>query len=159
MSSGWLRLPDTAAPVPFGLKLCFSVSPKASCLTVSELLEALEPVELALALAGWELELEPELEHPAVPSRPAAMTVAPSQAAVRRLKMFTRRFLCDLSDIWCSGAKGTGERPMARRGPSSKDLVNADQRSAWLADGQRHCARCTTSVARCLLSSAAPCGR
>jgi hypothetical protein len=54
------------------------------------LLEALalaEP-ELELELALAELELELELEHPAVPSRPAA-TVAPSQVAVRRLKMFT----------------------------------------------------------------------
>src|SRR5262252_6574069 len=137
MSSGWTRRSVCMAPVPPGWKLCFSVSPKTICLTVNVLGEA-------LALGALELELE----HPAVPSRPAAMTVAPSQAAVRRLKMFTRRFLCDLSDIWCSGAKGTGERPMARRGPSSKDLVNADQRSAWLADGQRHCARCTTSVTR-----------
>ena len=67
------------APVPFGWKLCFSVSPKTICLTVNVLGEA---------LAWGELELE--LEHPAEPSRPAAMTVAPSQAAVRRLKMFTR---------------------------------------------------------------------
>jgi hypothetical protein len=44
---------------------------------------------LALGLAELELELEPELEHPAVPSSPAATTVAPSQAPVRRLKMFT----------------------------------------------------------------------
>jgi hypothetical protein len=43
--------------------------------------------------APLELELgEPELEHPAVPSRPAATTVAPSQVAVRRLKIFTRPF-------------------------------------------------------------------
>jgi hypothetical protein len=48
---------------------------------------------LALALAELELEPEPEPEpepeHPAVPSRPAAMTMAPSQVAVRRLKVFT----------------------------------------------------------------------
>jgi hypothetical protein len=51
----------------------------------------LEALALALALGELELELEPELEleHPAVPSTPAATTVAPSQVAVRRLKMFT----------------------------------------------------------------------
>ena len=69
------------APVPFGWKLCFIVSPKMSCLTVNVLGEA-------LVLAGLELELE--LEHPAVPRSPAATTVAPSQAAVRRLKMSIR---------------------------------------------------------------------
>jgi hypothetical protein len=71
------------APVPFGWKLCFSNVPKAICLAVSTLGAA-----LALAL-GFGL-LEVELEHPAVLSRPAATTVVPSQAAVRRLKMFTR---------------------------------------------------------------------
>jgi len=55
------------APVPFGWKLCFIVSPKMSCLMVNVLGEA-------LALG----ELELELEHPAVPSRPAATTVAPN---------------------------------------------------------------------------------
>jgi hypothetical protein len=55
---------------------------KTICLTVSVLLEA---PALELALAGLELELE----HPAVPSRPAATTVAPSKVAVRKLKMFT----------------------------------------------------------------------
>jgi hypothetical protein len=69
------------APVPFGWKLCFIVSPKMSCLTVNVLGEA-----LGLVLAG----LEVELEHPAIPSSPAATTVAPSHVAVRRLKMFIR---------------------------------------------------------------------
>jgi len=53
---------------------------------------ALEPVaELApepaeLELAGG-LELDPELEHPAIPSRPAAATAAPIDVAVRKLRM------------------------------------------------------------------------
>ena len=72
------------APVPFGLKLCFSVSPKAICLTVSVPFEA-------LAVGELEPEPEPELEHPAVPSRPTATTVAPSLVAVRKLKIFTER--------------------------------------------------------------------
>jgi hypothetical protein len=50
---------------------------------------SLEALALALAPAELGLELELELEHPAAPSRPAAMTVPPSQVAVRRLKMFT----------------------------------------------------------------------
>src|SRR6266566_9260024 len=91
------------------------------CLTVSVLLEA-------LALA--ELELELELEHPAVLSRLAAMTVAPSQVAVRRLKVFTKLFVCDPNDARRSGVERAGERPMARRGPNSKELstlrVSAD---------------------------------
>ena len=81
MSSGWVRLPVIMAPVPFGWKLCFSVVPKAICLTAIDLFAG-----LALALALGELELE--LEHPAVPSRPAATTVAPSQVALCRLEMF-----------------------------------------------------------------------
>ena len=82
MSSGWVRRPDVAAPVPFGLKVCFSVSPKAICLTLSVLLGALEvPPALGVVVL--------ELEHPAAPSRPAVTTVTPSQVAVRRLKMFT----------------------------------------------------------------------
>jgi hypothetical protein len=68
------------APVPFGWKLCFSNVPKTNSLAVSTL-------GAALALALGELELE--LEHPAMPSRPAAATVAPSHVPVRRLKMFT----------------------------------------------------------------------
>ena len=46
-----------------------------------------EALALALALGELELdvELDPELEHPAAPSRPAATTMAPSQAALRRL--------------------------------------------------------------------------
>ena len=83
MSSGWLRDPVFAAPVPFGWKLCFSVSPKAICLTVSVPFAA-------VALGELEPELEPELEHPAIPSRPAATTEVPSQVAVRKLKTFTR---------------------------------------------------------------------
>src|SRR6516164_8940630 len=102
MSSGWIRAPVIAAPLPPGWKLCFSVPPKAICLTVSELLEALAlalaELALALELAGWELELEPELEHPAAPSRPAATTAVPSRVAVRMLKMSTRRFVRVPSD-------------------------------------------------------------
>ena len=47
---------------------------------------------LALALAEpvLELVLVLELEHPAVATRPAATTVTPSQAALRRPKMFTK---------------------------------------------------------------------
>src|SRR5690349_24438511 len=96
MSSGWIRCSVCVAPLPLGWKLCFSVSPKAICLTVSVLGEA-------LALAGPELEPELELEHPAMPSRPAATTVAPSQVAVRRLKIFTRQLVCD------PGAHGAAE--------------------------------------------------
>ena len=79
MSSGWVSPPVVAAPVPFSLKVCLSVSPKASCLTVS----VLGALELALGV------LELELEHPAAPSRPAAATVAPSRVAARTLKIFT----------------------------------------------------------------------
>src|SRR5215831_1874160 len=118
MSSGWVRRPVVVAPVPFSLKVCFSVSPKASCFTVSVLLDALE---VAPALGVVVLELE----HPAAPSRPAATTVAPSQVAARRLKIFTERSLCDPSDARHSGVKGASERPMAKRGPNTKDLVNA----------------------------------
>jgi len=89
MSSGWLRDPVVEAPVPFGWKLCFRVVPKATCLTVSCL------GALVLGLALGELEVVLELEHPAVPSRLAAVTVAPSQVAVRMLKMFTRGFVRD----------------------------------------------------------------
>src|SRR5690348_11360330 len=118
MSSGWVRCSVLAAPVPPGWKVCFSVVPKAICLTVSVLLGA-------LALA----ELEPELEHPAVPSSPAATTVAPSQVAVRRLRVFTRLFVCDLSDGRRSGANRAGEQSIARRRPRSKILVNS---KIWL---------------------------
>jgi cytidylate kinase len=53
-------------------------------------LEVALALELALALGELELELELELEHPAVPSRPAATTVAPSRMAGRVVKVFTR---------------------------------------------------------------------
>ena len=115
MSSGWVRCSVLGAPLPPGWKVCFSVVPKAICLTVSVLLDA-------LALA--ELELELELEHPAVPSRPAATTVAPSQVAVRRLKVFTRPFVWHQSDARRSGANRADERSIARRRPRSKNLVN-----------------------------------
>src|SRR5215472_347343 len=106
MSSGWVRAPVIAAPVPFGWKLCFSTSPKAICLTVSPLGGA-----LGLALALGELALE----HPAVPSRPAATTVAPSHVAVRRLKMFIRPLVFDLGDVQRSGVARAGERPLTKR--------------------------------------------
>src|SRR5215471_17623339 len=117
MSSGWVRRSVFIAPVPPGWKLCFSSSPKAICLTVSVPFGTLG---LALALG----ELEVELEHPAVPSRPAA-TVAPSQAAVRKLKTFTKPLVCDPSDGRGSAVERTDERPMTRRGSNSKSLVNA----------------------------------
>jgi hypothetical protein len=97
MSSGWVSDSVFAAPLPSGWKLCFSVVARTICLTVSALLAAPAP---ALALAELELELglelelelglELELEHPAVPSRPAATTVTPSQEAVRTLKVITK---------------------------------------------------------------------
>jgi hypothetical protein len=59
---------------------------KTICLTVSVLLEVLA---LALALAELVVVVVLELEHPAVATRPAATTVALSQVAVRRLKVFT----------------------------------------------------------------------
>jgi hypothetical protein len=89
----------------------------------------LEALELALAELEPELEPELELEHPAVPSRPAATTVAPSEVAVRRLKMFTKLFVCDPSDVRCSGVKRAGERFMARKWPISINLVNAPHSS------------------------------
>ena len=82
MSSGWVRRPVVAAPVPLGWKLCVNVSPRMICLTVSVLLVALRLGELALALV---LELELELVHPAVAARPAATTVTLSQVFLRRL--------------------------------------------------------------------------
>src|SRR5215469_37566 len=118
MSSGWVRRPVVVAPVPFGLKLCFSVSPKAISLTARDLLGA-----LALGLALGEVVLE--LEHPAVPSRPAATTVTPSQVAVRRLKIFTSRIVCGPGNVQRSGVKRAGEPRMVRRRPESKSLFNA----------------------------------
>jgi hypothetical protein len=50
---------------------------------------ALALAELVLELELAVAELELELEHPAVATRPAATTVAPTQVALRRLKMFT----------------------------------------------------------------------
>src|SRR5215471_5406423 len=105
MSSGWVRCSVFEAPVPPGWKLCVIVSPNRSCLTVSTLGAPLALVLApALAPAELELELELELEHPAVPSRLAA-TTAPSQVAVRRLKIFTNRFVCDPGDARCTGVK------------------------------------------------------
>jgi hypothetical protein len=65
------------------------------CLTVSVLLEV-----PALALAVLVLVLV--LVHPAVAARPAA-TTAPSQVAVRRLKIFMKRLVWDPSDARRSG--------------------------------------------------------
>jgi len=78
----------------------------------------------ALALGELGLELELELEHPAVPSRPAATTVVPSHVAVRKLKIFTRTLVCDPGDARRSGARGADERPVAGRRPDPKGLVN-----------------------------------
>jgi len=70
---------------------------KTICLTANVLLEA-PPLALALALAlaepvlGLVVELELELVHPAIATRPAATTVTPSQVALRRPKMFTMDF-------------------------------------------------------------------
>ena len=105
------------APVPFGWKLCFSVSPKTICLTVNVLGEA---------LVLGELELEPE--HPAVPSRPAATTVAPSQVAVRRLKMFTRGLYAIRVTYGAAGLKAQVNGSWRERGQVLKiwsTLVNA----------------------------------
>src|SRR5262249_15965946 len=112
MSSGWTRCSVCMAPVPFGWKLCFIVSPKMSCLMVNVLAEALV------------LGLELELEQAGGGRRGGGKTVARRQVGVRGLKMFIRRFVCDPSDVGRSGAKDTGERRMARRRPSSKSLVN-----------------------------------
>jgi hypothetical protein len=90
--------------VPLGWKLCLSVVPKTICLAVS----VFGALELALALG----EVVLELEHPAVP-RPAAATAAPSQAAVRRLKMVTERFVCDPHDALRSRGRHEGERSVA----------------------------------------------
>ena len=109
MSSGWTRCSVCMAPVPFGWKLCFNVSPKMSCFTVNVLGEALVLGEVVL-----------ELEHPAVPSRAAAMTVAPIQVAVRTLKMFTRGFVRLPGDAQRSGVEGAVERLMASKRPNSK---------------------------------------
>jgi hypothetical protein len=84
-----------------------STSPKRICLTVNEVGAALalalgEPVlglELELEL---ELELLLELEHPAVASRPAATTEAPSLEAVRnlrRLRLVMERLVCQLGNV------------------------------------------------------------
>jgi hypothetical protein len=84
-------------------------------LTVNVVLGA---VALALAEPELELELElelEELEHPAAPSRPTATTVTPSRVAERRLKLFTRRYVCDPSDAGHTGVQREGERLMARR--------------------------------------------
>src|SRR5205807_2629690 len=139
MSSGCTRCSVLAAPLPNGWKLCFSVVPKTICFTVSVLLEA-----LALAELEPELGLELELEHPAVPSRPAAMTVAPSQVAVRRLKVFTKLFVGDPGDARYSGVERAGERPTARRGPNSKEQPTVQSRAGpWRTPehGQAQCLR------------------
>src|SRR5215469_9884474 len=109
MSSGWTRRSVCMAPLPFGWKLCFKISPKISCLTVNVLGEA-------LALGAVELELE----HPAIPSRPAATTVTPSQVPARKLKMFTRGFVRLQGDAQRSGVEGAVERLMASKRPNSK---------------------------------------
>jgi hypothetical protein len=65
------------------MKLWCSVLPKAICLTVR--------VPLGTLGLGAGAELELELEHPAIVSRPTTPTAVPSQVALRRLMMFTRR--------------------------------------------------------------------
>src|SRR5215469_12898499 len=121
MSSGWVRDPILAAPLPPGWKLCFSSVPKASCRTVSPLLEALALGELVLV-------------HPAVPSRPAAATAAPSQAAVRGLKMFTDQAVCDRSDILLSYL-GVKRRRLTAHSEKGTISYNSGQRV--LNQGQR----------------------
>jgi hypothetical protein len=74
-------------------------------------------------------QLELELEHPAVPSRPAATTAAPSKVAVRGLKISTKRFVRDPSDARLSGVKRAPERPTSRKEPKSTHLINA--RLSW----------------------------
>jgi hypothetical protein len=91
MSSGWLRDSDLVAPLPFGWKLCLSVVPKTICLKVSVPLGVVALV-LAVGEPEPELELGPELEHPAIPNRPAATTVMLMQVTVRRLNIFTAEF-------------------------------------------------------------------
>jgi hypothetical protein len=98
----------------------------------STLLEALAGLELAgvelaaVEPAGLELELELELlVHPAVPSRPAVRTVAPSQVAVRRLKMFIKPLVRDASDAWGRGIERAREWPMTRRRPNLAHLLKA----------------------------------
>ena len=108
------------APVPFGLKLCFSVSPKAICLTVSVPFEALAVGELEP-----EPEPEPELEHPAVPSRPTATTVAPSHVAVRKLKIFTKRLYA------IRVTHGAAELEVQVNGPRREDGQNL---KVWSTD-------------------------
>src|SRR5215469_1758178 len=127
MSSGCTRCSVCVAPVPFGWKLCFMVSPKMSCLTVNVLGEA-------LVLGALELELE----HPAIPSRPAATTVAPSQVAVRRLKMFTKALYA--IRVTCGAAESKAQvngtwRKEGQLLKASSTLVNAQlgsRRAAYL---------------------------
>src|SRR5579859_7714335 len=133
MSSGWIRCSVAGVPVPFGWKVCFSNVPKAICLATSVLGAA-----LGLVLALGELELE--LEHPAAPSRLAATTMVPRQVAVRRLEMFTVRFVLHPSDVQRSGVERAVERLMTSRGPKPKALVNdlfSYGREACCARGSR----------------------
>jgi hypothetical protein len=103
----------------------------------STLLEALAELELAglelaaVELAGLELELE-LLVHPVIPSRPTVRTMAPSQVAVRRLKMFIKPLVRDASDAWGRGVKRAREWLMARRRPNLAHLLKVPLRAAEL---------------------------
>jgi hypothetical protein len=103
MSSGWARCSLFEAPVPFTWKVWCSTVPKRICLTVNEVGAALA-LALGEPVLGLELELELllELEHPAVASRPAATTEAPSLEAVRnlrRLRLVMERLVCQLGNV------------------------------------------------------------
>src|SRR5215469_5373065 len=123
MSSGWLRDSVLAAPMPFGLKLWCSVVAKTICLNVNVLLGPLAPV---LGLVEPELELGPELEHPAVASRLAATAAMPSRVAVCRLNIFIDAVLGDSNDALGSPAGHLSARLMARRWPKRKDSPHGD---------------------------------
>jgi hypothetical protein len=100
----------------------------------------LEALALELALAEPEPEPEPELEHPAVPSRPAATTMAPSQVAVRRLKVFTNDLYAIRVTHGAAELNAQVNGPWREDGPKSTNLPNARSvhgRAACCARGSR----------------------
>src|SRR5690348_9503758 len=128
MSSGWVRCSVLVVVVPFGWKLCLSVVPKTISLAVS--------VFGALGLGLVAVEPELELEHPAIPSRPAVMDAAPSQVAVRRQKMVTEGFVCDASDARRSVVMHEAECCMAGKWPNPKawsTFRSVQSHCPWLA--------------------------